>query len=306
MQDLAEIARRVSNWGRWGADDEIGTLNYVTPEVVQRGARAARRGAVFSLGLRFDAAGPQIGTGGRVNPIHLMSAIDAGVGPDPEGFRYNDDFVTMPLQCATQWDSLAHVHYGGKLYNGHPLSSVTAAGAARNSIDKIGRGVISRGVLLDVARLKGVDRLAPGVVITPDDLSAAERAANVTIGSGDVLLLRTGHLSTFKKDGDRLAYMKQEPGLGLASVEWLHRKQVAAVAADTMAIEVIPFEDPKLVLPFHMVAIRDMGLTLGEMFDLDELAEDCAKDGVHECFFCAPALKITGGVGSPLNPLAVK
>ena len=306
MEKLREVAPRVSNWGRWGPDDEIGTLNLVTPEVVQRAARCARRGKVFSLGLRFDSSGPQIGTGGRVNPIHLMSAIDAGVGPDPEGFRYNDDFVTMPLQCSTQWDSLAHVHYGGKLYNGHPLSSVTAAGASRNSIDKIGAGVLSRGVLLDLARSKSVDRLAPGLVITPEDLSAAERAAGVTVESGDVLLIRTGHLSVFKKDGDRLGYMKQEPGLGLDSVEWLRAKDVAAVAADTMAIEVIPFEDPKLPLPFHMVAIRDMGLTLGEMFDLDELAEDCAQDGIHEFLFCAPPLKITGGVGSPLNPLAVK
>jgi kynurenine formamidase len=306
MEKLRAAARKVSNWGRWGADDEIGTLNFVTPEVVQRGVRSARRGEVFSLGLRFEASGPQIGTGGRVNPIHLMSAIDAGIGPDPEGFRYNDDFVTMPLQCATQWDSLAHVHYGGKLYNGHPLSSVTAAGAARNSIDKIGRGVISRGVLFDLARIAGVDRLAPGTVVTPADLDAAERASGVAVASGDVLLLRTGHLSLFKEGGDRLGYMKQEPGLGLDSVEWLHAKQVAAVAADTMAVEVIPFEDPKLPLPFHMVAIRDMGLTLGEMFDLDELAADCARDGIWEFLFCAPPLKITGGVGSPLNPLAVK
>ena len=306
MEKLREVARRVSNWGRWGPGDEIGTLNLVTEAVVRRAVKAARRGKVFSLGLRFDSAGPQIGTGGRVNPIHLMSAIDAGVGPDPEGFRYNDDFVTMPLQCATQWDSLAHVHYGGKLYNGHPLSSITAAGASRNSIEKIGAGVISRGVLFDLARLKGVDRLAPGQVVTPDDLSAAERACGTAVESGDVLLLRTGHLWVFKQGGDRLGYMKQEPGLGLASVEWLRAKDGAAVAADTMAIEVIPFEDPKLPLPFHMVAIRDMGLTLGEMFDLDELAEDCARDGICEFLFCAPALKITGGVGSPLNPLAVK
>ena len=161
MEKVRAIARQVSNWGRWGADDERGTLNFITPEVVQRAGHCIKRGAVFSLGLRFEAAGPQIGSVGRVNPIHLMSVIDGGVGSDPQGFRYNDDYVTMPLQCATQWDSLAHVQYGGQLYNGYPISSVTSAGASRNSIDKIGAGVISRGVLLDLARLKGVARLAP-------------------------------------------------------------------------------------------------------------------------------------------------
>src|SRR5262252_934582 len=168
---LQALSRKVSNWGRWGPDDERGTVNFITPEVVRRAAACVRRGEVFSLGLPLGADGPQIGTGGRFNPIHLMSAIGGGIGTGPHTVRYNDDVVTMPLQCATQWDSLAHVHYGGKLYNGHPLSSVTAAGAARNSIEKIDRGVISRGVLLDVARSKGLARLAPGTVITPDDLT---------------------------------------------------------------------------------------------------------------------------------------
>jgi kynurenine formamidase len=306
VERIREIARRVSNWGRWGAEDELGTLNLVTEECVRRAGACVKRGAVFSLGLRFDAAGPQTGSTGRVNPIHLMSAIDRGLGPGSEGFRFNDDFVTMPLQCATQWDALSHVHYDGKLYNGFPLSTVTSSGAARNSIDKIGRGVISRGVLLDVARLHGLERLEPGRVVTPADLDAAERAAKLRVGSGDVLLLRTGHIAVFTKDGDRQGYMTREPGLGIDSVEWLRSRDVAAVAADTMAIEVIPFEDPKLPLPFHMLAIRDLGLTLGEMFDLEELAADCARDGVHEFLFCAPPLKVTGAVGSPLNPLAVK
>ena len=306
MEKVYALARKVSNWGRWGTEDELGTLNFITPEVVQRASRTVKRGVVFSLGLKFEAAGPQIGTGGRVNPIHLMSVIDGGVGTDPAGFRYTDDFVTMPLQCATQWDSLAHVFYGGKLYNGYPASTVTTAGASRNSIDKIGRGVISRGVLLDLARAKGVERLEPGEVIIPSDLDRAARAANLKITSGDVLLLRTGHLGVFKQDGNRQGYMTAEPGLGIDCVEWLHAHEVAAVASDTMAVEVLPGEDPKLLLPVHMLCIRDMGLTLGEMFDLDELSADCAADGIYEFLFCAPPLKVTGAVGSPLNPLAVK
>jgi len=114
-----------------------------------------------------------------------------------------------------------------------------------------------------------------------------------------------GHLF-FTRDKDRQAYMKASPGLGIACVEWLHAREVAAVAADTMLVEVMPWEDASLVLPLHMLCIRDMGLTLGEMFDLDALAADCAQDGVWEFLFSAPPLKVVGGVGSPLNPLAVK
>jgi len=301
---LRTLARKVSNWGRWGPDDEVGTFNFITPEVVRRAAACVKRGDVFSLGLPLDSEGPQLGTYGRMNPIHLMSAVEGRVG---EGdFRYSDDIVVMPLQCATQWDSLAHVYYDGQLYNGFPATTITAAGAARNAIDRLGPGIVSRGVLLDVARLWGVDRVGPGVAIKPADLEAAERAAGVRVETGDVLLVRTGHLGVFKLDRDREGYLRRTPGLGMACVEWLHARQVAAVATDTVAVEVIPWEDPALPLPVHLLCIRDVGLTLGEMFDLDELAAACARDGVWEFLFSAPPLKVTGGVGSPLNPLAVR
>jgi len=306
MERVHAIAKQVSNWGRWGAEDERGTVNFITPDVVRRAAACVKRGQVFSLGLSFGAEGPQIGQGGRVNPVHFMTAVAGQLGPDPDGFRYADDIIVMPLQCATQWDSLAHVHYGGQLYNGFPAASITAAGAARNAIEKQAAGIVSRGILLDLARAAGVERLPPGRAISPRDLEDAERMQKVHADSGDVLLIRTGHLDVFKRDGDRVGYMRQMPGLGIDCVEWLHSRQVAAVATDTNAVEVIPFEDQSLPLPVHLLCIRDMGLTLGEMFDLDELAADCARDGVWECFFSAPPLKVSGAVGSPLNPLAVK
>ncbi|MGH7790211.1 MAG: cyclase family protein [Candidatus Binatia bacterium] len=307
MDQVRVLGKQLSNWGRWGAEDERGTLNFITPAVVKRAAGLVRRGQVFSLGLSFGNDGPQIGQGGRVNPLHLMTAVDQKLpGEYPDGFRYADDVMIFPLQCATQWDSLAHVHYDGQLYNGFPAATTSPAGAARNGIDKVGAGVISRGVLLDIARLKGVPRVAPGTAISPADLEAAEQAQGVRVESGDVLLVRTGHLSVFKTDGDRVGYMRMMPGLGMACAAWLRGREVAAVAADTNSVEVIPFEDAKTPLPLHLLCLRDMGLTLGEMFDLDALAEDCAADGVWEFLFSAPPLKITGGVGSPLNPLAVK
>jgi kynurenine formamidase len=305
-EEFAALARRVSNWGRFGAEDERGTVNFITPEVVRRAAACVRRGVVFSLALPLGAEGPQIGQGGRVNPLHVMTATEGRLGPEPDGPRYADDMVVMPLQCATQWDSLAHVHYGGQLYNGHPAATVTPAGAARNAIDKMAAGIVSRGVLLDVARARGVERLAPGTAIVPADLEAAERAQGVRVERGDVLLVRTGHLAVFTRDGDRVGYMRQMPGLGVAAVEWLHAREIAAVASDTNAVEVIPFEEPGLPLPVHQLCLRDMGLTLGEMFVLDELATDCAADGVWEFLLSAPPLRVTGGVGSPVNPLAVK
>jgi kynurenine formamidase len=307
MDHVRALGKKLSNWGRWGADDERGTLNFITPEVVKRAAGLVRRGTVFSLGLSFGADGPQIGQGGRVNPLHLMTAVDQRLpGEYPDGFRYADDVMVFPLQCATQWDSLAHVHYDGQLYNGFAAATTSPAGASRNGIDKIGPGVVSRGVLLDLARVAGLARLKAGHAIAPADLEAAERTQGVRVERGDVLLVRTGHLSVFRTDGDRVGYMRMMPGLNTACAEWLHGREVAAVASDTSSVEVIPFEDPKTPLPFHLICLRDMGLTLGEMFDLDALAEDCAADGVWEFFFSAPPLKITGGVGSPLNPLAIK
>ena len=303
---LSELARRVSNWGRWGADDERGTINFITPDVVQRAARCVRRGDVFSLGLELGSEGPQFGQAGRVNPLHIMTSTSNQMTPDPAGLRYADDVIVMPLQCATQWDSLAHVHYGGQLYNGHPASSVSSSGAARNGIDKMAAGIVSRGVLLDVARLRGVEAMGPGEVITPDDLNAAERAQGVRVERGDVLLVRTGYMRVFTVYGDRVFYMKQMPGLGAACIEWLHAHEVAAVASDTNMVEVWPPEDPTVLFPLHALCIRDMGLTLGEMFDLEGLAVDCAADGVWEFLFTAPPLRVAGGIGSPLNPLAVK
>lgn len=304
---VAAIAARVRNWGRWGPEDELGTVNLVTPAVVRAAAACARSGKVFSLALPLGSDGPQIGQGGRVNPLHLMTALGQPMSADPEGLRYADDFIMMPLQCATQWDALAHVHAGGQLYNGFSAATITAAGAARNGIDKLARrGLVSRGVLLDIARLHGLDRLEPGRVIGPEDLEAAERAQGVRVGTGDALLVRTGHLQVFTRERDAVGYMKAMPGLGVACVEWLHAREVAAVAADTNMVEVWPPEDPAVMLPVHLLCLREMGMPLGEMFDLEALAADCAADGQWTFLFSAPPLPVTGGVGSPVNPLAVK
>jgi kynurenine formamidase len=305
MEDFRKVGERVRNWGRWGDDDEKGTLNLVTPEALVRAGGLVKKGKVFDLGIPLDMEGPQVGTG-RTNPKRLMSST----GRDPVGpgaFRYADDFVFMPLQAASQWDGLSHVWYDEQLYNGFPSTDVTDAGAAHCSIDKVADGVVGRGVLLDVARHKGQDWLDHGYAITPADLDEVVAAQGVELHPGDVLLVRTGWRKMLVDTGDRNAFMAGEPGLAFECAEWLHGKDIAAIACDNWAVEVLP-GDPSTTeaLPFHMVAIRDIGLTLGEMLDFEALADDCDEDKVYECLFCGPVLKFTGGVGTPINPLALK
>lgn len=304
MEDFRTIGSRLRNWGRWGPEDERGTVNLITPERLVAAAQLVRKGKIFDLGIPMDAQGPQPG-GGRINPVHLMSQTGQGQA-FPGGFHFADDYIFMPLQGASQWDALAHVYYDEKLYNGFPADSVGLQGAAHDSIDKLAKGIAGRGVLLDIAALKGVEWLDQGYVITPEDLDAAAGRQGVEVKPGDVLLFRTGWRRKFLQEKNPTTFMAGEPGIGLACCAWLHDRQVAALCSDNWAIEVLPGELPDVVLPVHMVLIRDMGMTLGEILDFEELAADCAADGVWEFFFCAPPLKVTAAVGSPINPLAIK
>jgi kynurenine formamidase len=304
MEDFRALGARVRNWGKWGQDDERGTVNYITPDKLVAAGQLIKTGKVFDLGIPFGDDGPQPG-GGRINPVHLMSQTgDEQIFPG--GFRYADDYIFMPLQGASQWDALAHVFYDDQMYNGFPAGGVTVVGTAHCSIDKQGKGIAGKGVLLDIAKLKGVEWMEPGYAITPADLEAAEAAQGVKVGSGDILLFRTGWRRQFLTVKSATEFMAGEPGLGQECCEWLHEREVAVVCSDNWAIEVLPGENPDVVFNVHCVLIRDMGMTLGEILDFEELAADCAADGVYEFFFCAPPLKVTRGVGSPINPLAFK
>ena len=202
-----------------------------------------------------------------------------------DGFIAADDMITMGLQSATQWDSLAHVGYDNMFYNGVPAAAVNNfTRASKNSFDKLNDRLITRGVLLDIARLKGVDRLEGGYEITIDDLNAAEKRQGVTVESGDVLLLRTGHHKWFA-EGDRARCMGAEAGPGLESCRWFHQREIAALAVDNPSCEVQPAKIEGAAVPFHQTAIRDIGLLIGEMFDLEALGEDCESDGIYEFLF---------------------
>jgi kynurenine formamidase len=253
---------------------------------------------------------------GRVNATRTMISVNAPVGDDPEWTSFSEDVVTMALQCATHWDALAHASYRGVLYNGYPTSAVTEAGAARCAIDAVG-SVVSRGVLLDVARALEVEVLAPGHPISCDDLDAALDLAGVALEPGDVVLVRTGqmvHLALPGRPGlgdapperDLIRYTWPTPGLTMATAEWFHARDVAAVATDTLPLEVYPCEDEALYLPVHLLHLVEMGMTQGQNWVLDELADACAEDGRYDFLLDATPLPFTNGLASPLNPVVVK
>jgi kynurenine formamidase len=315
MDDLRAAADRLKNWGRWGADDEIGTLNHVRPEDILRAAQLVRKGKVMSLALAYDARGPQGGRSnypptGRFNPIHVMTrtGTDAYAGVlDHRRIRASDDIIIMPTQCGTQWDGLGHVFYGDHMWNGYDCRFVTGAGALKAGIEKTREKMVGRGVLLDIPRLLGMATLPDGFAIGPDLLDRAEKHVGLAAGRGDFLLVRTGHMEAKLAAGNWDGYAGGDaPGLAFETLDWLQERQVAAVATDTWGVEVRPCQTEEAVQPWHWIAIPIMGLTVGEIFHLADLAADCAADGRYEFLFVAPALPITGGVGSPVNPLAIK
>ncbi|NKQ52200.1 cyclase family protein [Amycolatopsis sp. K13G38] len=306
-EDFRALGKRLSNWGRWDSDgrrDERGTTNLLTPERLVAAAGLVRDGKIFDLGIPFGPGGPQPG-GGRINPVLLR----AETGDDqnfPGAFHFADDYVFMPLQSASQWDGLAHVYYDELLYNGFPAADVGPHGARHLSIEHQAKGIAGRGVLLDVARHRDVDWLQAGEAIGPDELDAVAAAQHVEVRAGDIVAVRTGWRRKFLVEQDARSFMAGEPGLGLACCEWLREHDVAAVCSDNWAIEVLPGEVEGEVMPVHMVLIRDLGMTLGEILDFEELAGDCAADGRYEFFFAAPPIKFRRGLGSPVNPLAMK
>jgi kynurenine formamidase len=308
-QDFDAIADRLRNWGRWGPEDQRGTLNHIGPETLRDAAATVTAGKLFNLGLNFDKNGPQTGSG-RFNPKLYATDLFTPLNPAKPSAVYSDDVIHMPLQAATQWDALGHVHYDGVLYNNcKACDTLSEKGASRLGIEHLATpGIMSRGVLLDILRLKKVDRLPVDYAITVDDLNAACAAQGVSMRKGDVVLIRTGHIQRFTLEKDRAAFTGLQPGLSPLCAEWVHDHSLAAVCADNLAVEIMSAEElgSDMPLAFHMFCLRDMGCPLGEMFNLDALAADCAGDGRYEFLLSAPPIAFTNAFGSPVNPLALR
>lgn len=298
-----KTGRELSNWGRWGDEDEKGTLNFVTPETVKQALTAVRTGHRYELSIPVGSSGPQTGWMRRINPVHTMTVTPQDFTA-PEGLVISDDLITMPLQSGTQLDGLTHVGYDGAFYNGVPADAVApASGAKRNAIDATLPGFAGRGVLLDLASLDGGEWLEAGRAVTVADLERAEETGGTRLRSGDALLVRTGWLRKGLTEGwDN--WLDQEPGLAPECAAWIHDRELAMVACDNWGVEVQPADDG--LIPLHAVLIRDMGMMLGEIWNLEELAAACRADGTYDFFLTVTALRITGGVGSPVSPVAIR
>ena len=302
-----------SSWGLWGEDDELGTLNLLTPEQARRGLACARHGRVFALNWELTLPDPPFY--GRQAPVHR---IDRPL----EGLPILDDVVdNFFTQSSSQWDALCHVgHPEHGFYNGRRDEDFTGGPGTRNGIDHVARkGIVGRGVLLDVARHRAsTGRPIDGgttVDLTVEDLEATRVAAGIEFEPGDVLLLRTGWMEWYEQADaatrrdlaeNSLARLKS-PGVsgGEDMAEYLWDQHVAAVAADNPAFEAWPHAlEVDRYLHFRLLGL--LGIHIGEMWYLEQLAEDCSQDGVFEFLLTSAPLNLRGGAGSPPNALAIK
>jgi kynurenine formamidase len=312
VRELLESAPK--NWGKWGNDDEVGSLNYLTSAEILRGVAAVKKGKTFTLQVRMaDPNGDPIWPGRT--PAKRMNVMDkgqylCGKGPQfPGSYEYADDVMFLYLQGSTQYDALGHVWYDDQIWNGYDAKT-TIGGLAKASVLPIGeRGVVGRGVLIDMARHRGKDVLEPGETFSHTDLLAAAQQQRVSIEKRDILLVRTGWIGSFYKR-DRAEFYKdfKEPGLTYSPelVQWFHDMEIPNLVTDTIANEVTVDPVSGVELPLHNALMRNLGVTLTEIAQLDPLADDCAADGQWTFLYAAAPLKIVGGTGAPVNPIVLK
>jgi len=312
---LSELLRDAPrNWGRWGPDDEVGALNFLTPEVILAAVGSVRQGKVFTLQVKMANPEGDPLWPGRV-PAQRMNVLDkghwlAGKGPAfPGGIEYADDFLACYLQGSTQYDALGHTWYDDELWNGYDART-TIGGLAKASVLPLAeRGIVGRGILLDVARWRGKECLERGETFTHQDLLACARQQGSEIRPRDVLVVRTGWIGSFYRRS-REEFFKDflEPGLTYspALVRWFQEMEIPNLVTDTMANEVTFDPETGIAIPLHAALMRNLGVTLTEIAWLDDLAADCAADRQYDFLYAAAPLKVVGGTGAPVNPLAIK
>jgi kynurenine formamidase len=295
------ITARTDNWGRWGEDDERGALNLLTPDAVLAATKACRTGKVYSLSLPIQQHGvPIVDYRNPPMRLTLVNSSDKDIFAEFGGVDTgaNEDFLVLASHSLTHMDALCHVFHEGRMYNGFPAESAqTRAGALHCGIDKTPY-IVGRGVVVDLPGHQGVDHLDAPHVITGTELDRCIRDQGTELRAGDVLLVRTGWVEQFL--ADPTIERALQPGLGLDACEFVRDHDVAAVGADNSAVEAIPF-DHDVFLGVHIELLVKSGIPLVEHLVLTELA----RDGVRECLFVTAPLVVTGGMGSPVNPIAI-
>jgi kynurenine formamidase len=302
-----------TNWGKWGADDEVGALNYLGPEQVLTAVKLVSSGKVFTLQrLIGDPKGDPVWPGRtpaeRTQILDESSWDGADAPAFPGGLHYADDKINAFLQGSTQYDALGHVWYDGQLWNGYDART-SVGGLDKASVEPIAqRGVVGRGVLLDMARHRGKANLDAAETYTHEDLLACAEAQGTTISKRDILIIRTNFLKLFFDLGDKFYEGFCEPGLIYSPelVRWFQDMEIPNLVTDTIANEVTTDPSNGVALVLHNALMRNLGIAFTEIADLEELADDCAADKRYEFLYVAAPLKVAKGSGSPVNPVVIK
>ncbi len=314
---IAELfgANPPSNWGKWGPDDEVGSLNYLTAEQVFLGAASIRTGDVFTLQV-------QIGKEGSPDPVwpNRTSAVRTpkmdegyflrGEAPEPRGgHHYADDKIDMFLQGSTQYDALGHLWYDGKIWNGYDATTTIGSLKKASVLSIAERGVVGRGVLIDMARFRGKKWLDRAEAFTHHDLMAAAAAQGCEISKRDILVIRTGWIGRFYQVPASEFYADwNEPGLVYSRelVEWFQEREIPNLVTDTIANEQSFDPETGIEMRLHCALMRNLGIAMTEICWLDDLAEACAADARWTFLYAAAPLKVVGASGGPVNPIVVR
>ena len=287
----------LSNWGRWGKQDEMGAVNLITPAKRKQAAALVKDGVSVSMAhntLADKAADNDSPFG------HTMTST----GANPLEGAYSMDLISVSYHgwAHTHMDSLCHMFYKGKMYNGYSQQEVTAKGAGKLAITNFKNGILTRGILMDIPRLKGVAYLEPGTAIYPEDLDAWEKKAGVKVGAGDVVLIRTGRWAARDAKG-AWNISSNAAGLYASCARWLKARDVAILGSDG-ASDVMPSHVAGVTQPIHQLVLIAMGMPIFDNLDLEAVSAEAAKRGRWEFHLSASPLAVTGGTGSPFNPIA--
>jgi len=296
----------LKNWGRWGADDERGTMNYLTPDKIAAAARLVKSGRTVSMAIPINkAAGPD-------NPspaVHHMSLLH-DIPASESGLSFAMCYLGMVSHgdCHTHVDALNHVGWKGQLYNGKPTSTLTSRGSDWGSITAYHTGIIGRGVLIDAARHRGVDWLEPGEAVTRAEIEAIERDIGLTLGEGDILVFRTGHharrLALGAWDNNYPPQGEGKAGLHVDTVPWMHERKIAAFFPDGDG-ETVPSNVERVPYPVHVLQLVAMGMLISDSLQLEDLAVACEAEQRWEFMVAGLPLRLPGATGSPWNPVAI-
>ena len=292
--EVLAFHRTLSNWGRWGAEDQLGALNLITPQVTAAAAATVGTGRTVSCARPLDT----VSSADNPAPVahHMTGTASEGMGADYFAIA-SHGFATSHI------DALCHIFHDGKLYNGYPAEVVTAHGATKLGIHRLRDGIVTRGVLLDIPALRGVDALEPGEPVFPEDLEAAEEQAGLTVRAGDALLVRTGRWQWRRQhgawDAGQLA-----AGLDASCLPWLRARDIATLGSDGVS-DVLPSRVDGVGMPIHTVVIVAMGVHLLDNLDLDDLGATCREEARWEFLFTVAPLVLRRGTASPVNPIAV-